>query len=205
MLKEYDITKSLSELVNFRNFIKLLILDVSPCLQKGIITVLIEFFRKITPNSEQILENLLNYNMFDYLLYNYSIALIDVRCYIMAFFKVLLSYRIVKENTGCKSEITYKVIPFILQNLFPTNLKAFKKDVLIKEQCEEDKINILGKKTKVKRGSTFDVMDSNSKIESLGKKNSMDFSNRENKVKNFFSQKIFRLRKIAKAKNSTLI
>lgn len=132
MLKEFDISKNANDLKNFKNFIKILILDISPCLQKGIITVLIEFFRKPTPSSELILEHLINSSLIDYLLFNYSIALIDVRCFILAFLKVILNYKVMKDekNISTRAQITNKIIPFLFENLFPNNLKAFKKNVL---------------------------------------------------------------------------
>jgi hypothetical protein len=119
------------DLRNFKNFIKLLILDISPCLQKGIITVLIEFFRKPTEITDLILGGLIESNLIDYLLFNYSISLVDVRCFILAFFKVILNYKL-NNCSPNKAQITEKIIPFIFENLFPNNLKAFKKDFLLK-------------------------------------------------------------------------
>jgi len=147
MLKESDFSKNAMDLRNFKNFIKLLILDISTCLQKGIIIVLIEFFRKSTTLtrksneiSELILEGLISNNLIDYLLFNYSISLIDVRCFILAFFKIILSYKLINCNPN-KAQIKEKIIPFIFDNLFPNNLKAFKK-IIIKSPTRERGLGI---------------------------------------------------------------
>jgi hypothetical protein len=155
MLKEFDISKNQLDLKNFRNFIKLLILDVSPCLQKGILTVLIEFFRKTTQISEMVLECLISSNLIDYLLFNYSISLVDVRCFILALFKVILNYKLNNSNPN-KMQITEKIIPFIFENLFPTNLKAFKKD-LMKNPIRERALGIYS--NKIKRAITSDSIN----------------------------------------------
>lgn len=163
MLKEFDISKNAMDLRNFKNFIKLLILDISPCLQKGIITVLIEFFRKPTEISELILSGLISSNLIDYLLFNYSISLVDVRCFILALFKVILNYKL---NTCSpnKSQITEKIIPFIFENLFPNNLKAFKKDILLKSPST-DRIKRKFPNNSIQRGITYDNFNLENKFE----------------------------------------
>jgi len=162
LLKEFDISKNQLDLKNFKNFIKLLILDISPCLQKGIITVLIEFFRKTTDNSELILEGLISSNLIDYLLFNYSISLVDVRCFILALFKVILNYKL-KNSPLNKTQITEKIIPFIFENLFPTNLKAFKKEFL-KSPIRERGLGVYSNK-KINRAITYDNFNLDNRIE----------------------------------------
>jgi hypothetical protein len=165
MLKELDISKT-SDLISFKNFINLLILDISPCLQKGIITILIEYFRKSTPNSDFILESLIDSNLIQYLLFNYSISLIDVRCFILALIKVIISNKKIKENEK-KSPFINEMIEFIYENLLPTNLKAFNKEVFLtsnlKEKVigEENKDNEKSNKSFIKkntnRGISMDI------------------------------------------------
>lgn len=163
MLMEFDISKNAMDLRNFKNFIKLLILDISPCLQKGIITVLIEFFRKPTEISELILGGLIDSNLIDYLLFNYSISLVDVRCFILALFKVILNYKLSNCSPN-KTQITEKIIPFIFENLFPNNLKAFKKD-LLKSPVRERGLGIYSNNSSTPKGFAYDNFDLDNKIE----------------------------------------
>jgi hypothetical protein len=108
------------------NLFKLLSLDISPCLQKAIILIFINYFssHKITEdNKKSMLTQLIVHNFFDIILYMYSIALIDVRCECIRLFREINAFK----DTLAKSKIyEERFLPYIREYLLPDDIMCFR-------------------------------------------------------------------------------
>lgn len=136
---------------DFRQLIILLIFDLSPCLQKIIIIILISYLKnkdKKIENKRKIIGYLLNYNLFDILQYVYNTALIDVRCEIINLLKELTK-SVFSDFIKIKIHLDQKFIPFLKDCLLPNYLS----------------INLNTNKEKIEEKKDIDVVDLNIKIQ----------------------------------------
>ena len=103
---------------------KILSLDLTPCLQKSIINIFINYFsskRIHEDRKKRQLTFLIQNNFIDILIYMYSVALIDIRCDCSILLKEITYY---KDIVGKAYEET--IIPFLKQHLFPDDLISYK-------------------------------------------------------------------------------
>ena len=121
---------------------QLLSLDLSPCLQKKIIQVYINYFNnsKIEVNKKlKSFDSLLKNNFIDLLEYAFSISLIDVRLIILTLFKIILDNEELKNRfhkyLGVEDDGMNDFYIFITENLLPEQL-------FIKIDDKKDKINL---------------------------------------------------------------
>ena len=141
----------------------LLILDLSPCLQKNIIKLLIKFFEndKISIKNKKIMLNkILEKNGLEICLFAYSVSLMDVRVYFIKLLKMILftkysDYQNIKNNKidlnfiyeFIEEKITFDDINVEIKNDFIQKLSIKNNNVIEKEKENEfEKQNILLKK-----------------------------------------------------------
>ena len=111
------------------NLLQLLSLDLSPCLQKKIIQVYINFFDngKIEENKKlKSFDILLKNNFIDLLEYTFNISLIDIRIVILVLIKIFLDNEKLKKRLykyfGIKDDEMNDFYIFISENLLPEQL-----------------------------------------------------------------------------------
>ena len=146
------------------NLYKLLLLDLSPCLQIGIIKVYLDYFNsnKISnQKKEQYLNNLLKNKYFEITEYVYGLSLLDVRLRIIELLILFVQYypSIINSFSEKSKKIT-KVLNYIGFNIFPDKLvveidhyKKFKDD---KDYISSKSINLL---TSIKRKRTLSPLN----------------------------------------------
>ena len=134
-------------------FIKLLSIDISPCLQKGILMVLGEFFRNRNNNTEKLLLKLEKENFIDLILLIYSNSLIDVKSYTIRLIKNMI------KNDFLKNKEIYnkKILPFIKENLLKNPID------IIKVYNKTDIISNIEKLIKEKKSKFRDLNPENEK------------------------------------------
>lgn len=109
--------------------LKLLSLDISPCLQRSILKVLINFFTSTKVSNEskrKTLSKIISNNLLDTILYMMSISLIDVRCECLKLFKEM-SVDYLKDIISKNKIYEERLIPFVTEYILPTNLLTFKR------------------------------------------------------------------------------
>ena len=129
------------------NLFQLLSLDLSPCLQKKIIQVYINFFDngKIEENKKlKSFDILLKNNFIDLLQYVFSISLIDIRMVILSLLKIFLENEEFKKrfdnSLGVEDDGVNNFYDFISENLLPEQL--YVEIVDNKENSDEKEDNI---------------------------------------------------------------
>ena len=121
------------------NLYKLLLLDLSPCLQMNIIKVYLDYFNsnKIPDQKKELyLNNLLKNNYFEITEYVYRLSLLDVRLKILELLILFVQfYPSIINSFSDKSKKISKVLNYIGYNIFPDKLiveidhyKKFKDD-----------------------------------------------------------------------------
>ena len=136
------------------NFFKLLSLDLSPCLQKKIILIYVNYFKnkKIELNSKLKSFDFLSKNNFIELIeYVFSISLLDIRVEILCFFKILFDNKELKNRLqkymGIEDNGMNNFFIFISEYLLPEHLYA-ELDENKKNDLEEISLDNLLKKKK---------------------------------------------------------
>ena len=136
------------------NLFQLLSLDLSPCLQKKIIGVYINFFEseKIELNKKLKSFDILSKNNFIELIeYVFSISLLDIRVQILSLFKILFDIKELKQKfqdyKGNEENGMNNFYIFISENLLPDQLLA---EIELKDSEDIDYLlmNNMGKKKK---------------------------------------------------------
>ena len=127
------------------NIYKLLILDISPCLQKEIIQVYIKHFSNNEISQEKkknTVNNLLKNDYIEITEYALSISLLDIRIQILKLFKVIISdYNEIFMDKIKASNINLEdVLNFIRDNLLPNKLLV--ETDCLKSKDDKDKESI---------------------------------------------------------------
>ena len=113
------------------NFFQLLSLDLSPCLQKKIILVYVNYFenKKIELNTKlKAFDFLAKNNFIEIIEYVFSISLLDIRVEILSFFKIIFDKKELKNRLqkymGSEDNGMNKFFIFISEYLLPEHLFA---------------------------------------------------------------------------------
>ena len=126
---------------------QLLSLDLSPCLQKKIIQVYVNYFsnKKIELNTKlKCFDILIKNNFIELIEYVFNISLLDIRVDILSLFKTIYDYKEIKNKFKDYNESKNKGLnnfyAFITENLLPDQLYA---EIDEKKEEEEEKNTIL--------------------------------------------------------------
>ena len=137
------------------NLFQLLSLDLSPCLQKKIIQVYLNYFRneKIDLNKKiNFFEILIRNNFMEIIEYVFSISLLDIRVDILSLFKILFDNKelrqIFQDYMGNEQNGMTNFYIFISDNLLPEQIYMENDTIINKNKNENLDNNLINNKNK---------------------------------------------------------